>query len=86
MHFINSPITKRKRRCDLRRGNGGRHKPIIYEVGYKKHSRGNGYCMWLKGLFGWNPCGDGYPLTKEEVIKLGKETAKENKAKWIEEL
>ena len=42
--------------------------------------------MWLKGLFGWSPCGDGYPSTKEEVIKLGKETAKEKKANWIEEL
>ena len=86
--FIPSPTPKRrKRKCDLRRGNGGRHKPTIYEVGYKPHKRGNGYCLWVKGLLGWNPAGNGYPITEDEAIKTSKQIAKETKgAEWVGEL
>jgi len=86
MYLPKFDTIKRKRKCDLTRGNGGRHKPIIHEVGYKEHKRGKGYCIWLKGFMGWNPCGDGHPINEEEAIKIGKEIAKENKAKWIEKL
>lgn len=84
MHFINQPIKKRRR--DEKRGNGGRYKSIVYQVGYKEHKQGNGYCVWAEGLTGWSPTGGGYPITETEAIKLGKEIAKENKAEWIEKI
>ena len=81
MYFINQPAKKKRR--DAKRGNGGRIKAIVYQVAYKKHRRGDGFCVWIKGLTGWSPTGNGYPLTEEAAIKLGKQIAKETKGEWI---
>ena len=88
MHLSRTKIPKRpKSKWDLKRGNGGRYKPTIHEVGYKEHQRGGGYCIYIKGLCGWNPAGNGYPITEEEeAIKLGKSIAKEYKTEWIGKL
>lgn len=83
MYFSRTP--KKKPRRDAKRGNGGRIKALVYQVGYRKHRRSGGYCIWIKGLTGWSPTGNGYPITEQEAIKQGKQIAKETKSEWIGE-